>query len=137
MSSPINCNHANEVPSICMCPKDCYCYIEGTCEPRTFTNNRCEHLEHAMVMGPGPHICETCQIEELKGQLKAAKEIWRIAQRGCAKHARRGDKLEDILINFANSILYKLDLQIDKDQEKAERYASRILNKFKNRRSKE
>lgn len=29
------CQHANEVPRVCTCPKDCYCKTEGNCgKPR-------------------------------------------------------------------------------------------------------
>lgn len=32
LTSPLNCTHANEVPSVCKCPEDCYCK-RNTCEP--------------------------------------------------------------------------------------------------------
>lgn len=33
--------------------------------------DRCKHLKHAMVAGDGPHICQTCQINELSAKLKS------------------------------------------------------------------
>lgn len=33
MKSAMHCEHANEVPSVCPCPRDCYCK-EHTCNGR-------------------------------------------------------------------------------------------------------
>jgi hypothetical protein len=33
-NSAIYCEHANEMPTICKCPTDCYCNIHGNCGKR-------------------------------------------------------------------------------------------------------
>lgn len=60
-SSPVLCEHANEVPHRCPCPPNCYCKT-NTCESRVVPI-RCQHRSELMLR----HLCPcptTCACKE-------------------------------------------------------------------------